>query len=160
MLWVGFKCYAVHTLLCFKMNFVTAFLYIGCSGLVSLLQSDEASQPGTVVEDASHSQRLLDTCRRFFSLGRFTDVTVQCQVTFRSYFSLVLFKVALIFRELELPGVIDSSYALTAITLRLHWTRPSLIRILFSTSMPHRQVHRLMGIFRFIVLSLFARIGR
>jgi hypothetical protein len=53
---------------------------LGCVSLVQLLQSEEAT-PETMVEDGAHSQRLLEAAYRFKIDNRFTDVTINCQVS-------------------------------------------------------------------------------
>lgn len=53
---------------------------LGCVSLVQLLESDEATSD-TIVEDGAHAQRLLEAAYRFKIDRRFTDVTINCQVS-------------------------------------------------------------------------------
>ena len=54
---------------------------LGCVSLMQLVQVDDVSPTDTMVEDCGHAQKLLDACRRFYMDNRFTDVSINCQVS-------------------------------------------------------------------------------
>lgn len=51
---------------------------LGVVSLLPLLKDDP--QPGCLIESESHANILLTQCRRYYQEGKFTDVSIHCQV--------------------------------------------------------------------------------